>query len=497
MEKKVSLATYLMQLTIILLFLAILCFPLALMALDGPDLTEAESEASAELVPLNADNYFSGKFHSAFETWFSHHYPMRSSVVTIFKDSLYRLEMSKPAILVMDLMTGSFGKEEQPTPSVPDIPTQPTNPDATDDPANPDGDGDKPVDPMAIYFDPNNMYAEINLKQWADTPIEPKGFKGSDAVYIGKSGYLFERAYIDEYYGFTAPYNAATQEGIEILVERLQYIQDELEDRYGITMLYVISSSKASQYEAYIPDHYKNRYMIDENYVRPVDMLRPLLAESSINYLDSSEYYKEIGLLVTFPKTGIHWNHLASFESTAQLVRMYNEISGKESKLIDIKSIIASPTLIGGGNSDRDVFNILYGQLGDVPGKIEDEAYYYPEVDVTNKDAAPLNVFVQGGSFTGDIIHYLTSTQVANVRSIYYNGHSGGASWGNDNPWTKGTYVWEDILDGLDLIIFEQTEQQIRSGHATGNNWPAESADGSIGSNAVYDSLYMFLKETE
>ena len=71
MEKKVSLATYLMQLTIILLFLAILCFPLALMALDGPDLTEAESEASAELVPLNADNYFSGKFHSAFETWFS------------------------------------------------------------------------------------------------------------------------------------------------------------------------------------------------------------------------------------------------------------------------------------------------------------------------------------------------------------------------------------------------------------------------------------------
>ena len=31
MEKKVSLATYLMQLTIILLFLAILCFPLALM----------------------------------------------------------------------------------------------------------------------------------------------------------------------------------------------------------------------------------------------------------------------------------------------------------------------------------------------------------------------------------------------------------------------------------------------------------------------------------
>ena len=489
MGKKATPVTYLMQLTIILVFLAILCFPLALMALDGPDQTAVESEASAELVELNAENYFSGKFHSAFETWFSHHYPLRSSVVTIFKDSLYRLEMSKPAIFVMDLLTSS--QAAQPTPSQPSTPST----DVTPDPEG--GESAEPVDPMAIYLDPNNIYAEINQKQLLDTPIEPKGFKGSDAVYIGKSGYLFERAYIDEYYGFTAPYNTATQEGIVTLVERLQYIQDELEDRYGITMLYVLSSSKASQYADYIPDHYKNRYIIDEDYVRPVDILRPLLAESSINYLDSSEYYKEIGLLVTFPKTGIHWNHLASFESTAQLVRMYNEISGNPSKNIDIASVIASPTLIGGGNSDRDVFNILYGQLGDVPGKIEDEAYYYPEVVVSNPSEAPLNVFVQGGSFTGDIIHYLTAAQVANVRSVYYNGHSGGATWGNENPWTKGTYVWEDILDGLDMIIFEQTEQQIRSGHATGDDWMKDSTDGNIGSNAVYDSLYMFLKETE
>ena len=495
MEKKVSLTTYLMQLTIILLFFAILCFPLALMALDGPDETAVESEAATELEPLSVDSYFSGKFHSAFESWFSHHYPLRSSIVSIFRDSLYRLEMSKPAIFVMDILTGAHGEQ---TPATPNVPTIPSTPSTPSDPSDPDaGKEDQPVDPMAIYLDPDNIYAEINRKQLADTPVEPKGFKGNDRVYIGKSGYLYESSYINEYYGYTDPYNEATQEGIEILVERLEYIQQALEERYDITMLYVISSSKASQYAAYIPDHYKNRFIQDENYVRPIDMLRPLLAKSSINYLDSSEYYKEIGLLVTFPKTGIHWNHLASFESTAQLVRMYNEISGKESKLLDIKSIIASPTLIGGGNSDRDVFNILYGAMGDVPGKIEDEAYYYPEVDVTNKDAAPLNVFVQGGSFTGDIIHYLTSTQVANVRSVYYNGHSGGATWGNDNPWTKGTYVWEDILDGLDLIIFEQTEQQIRSVHATGEDWQRESADGSIGSNAVYDSLYMFLKETE
>jgi hypothetical protein len=94
-------------------------------------------------------------------------------------------------------------------------------------------------------------------------------------------------------------------------------------------------------------------------------------------------------------------------------------------------------------------------------------------------------------------MYYLNHYGVGGARRIYYNGNSGGESWGNNNPWTKGPYVWEDILEGLDLIIFEQTEQQVRGGHASGNNWQADGNDGSIGSNAVYDSLYTFLKETE
>ena len=484
MEKKTSTVTYVIQLTVILVFFAILCFPLSLMVVDGPDETQVESEAATELVPLSLDTYLDGSFHGAFESWFSHHYPLRSSVVALFRDSLYRLEMSKPAIFIMDLMTGS---STTPTP-VPDTPVTPdTSGEATE--------GE--VDPMAIFFDPNNIYAEINKKQLADTPVEPKGFKGSDRVYIGKSGYLFESTYIDEYYGFAAPYNQVTQEGIAVTVERLEYIQKELEERYGITMLYVLSSSKASEYADYIPEHYKNRFIIDPNYVRPVDMLRPLLAESSINYLDSSVYYDEIGLMVTFPKTGIHWNHIASFESTAELVRMYADISGDYVRLIDTVGVVESPTPIPGGNSDQDVYNILYGALGDVPGKIIDDAYYGPEIVYDQEDAERINVFVQGGSFTGDILHYLNTCGVANARRVYYNGHSGGETWGVNDPWTKGIYVWEDILEDLDMIIFEQTEQQIRSGHATGENWVAESQDGSIGSNAVYDSLYMFLKETE
>ena len=104
MNRKNKTVTFVLQLIIVLLFFTMLCFPLTLMALDGPDNTEIESEAATELLPLNLRNYVTGAFHKAFEPWFSHHYPMRSSVVGLFRDFFYRLEMSKPAIFIMDIL---------------------------------------------------------------------------------------------------------------------------------------------------------------------------------------------------------------------------------------------------------------------------------------------------------------------------------------------------------------------------------------------------------
>jgi hypothetical protein len=57
--------------------------------------------------------------------------------------------------------------------------------------------------------------------------------------------------------------------------------------------------------------------------------------------------------------------------------------------------------------------------------------------------------------------------------------------------------AWEHVLVGLDLIIFEATEAQIRGEHVTGGSWKEASQNGYLGHNAVYDSLYEFLKDTE
>ncbi len=503
-EKKSSTVTYAIRLTVILIFCAMLIFPLALMALDGPDRTEMESEAATKLKPLRADTYLDGSFQSSFEAWFSAHYPLRSNLVKSYRQLQFDIENSKPAIGVMKLLRGKlWEKPKDPTPpddpSKPSDPSNPSDPSKPSDPTNPTDpskptDPTKPTDPMTIYTDPNNIYARINLRQMMQQIVEPSGFKGSNRVYIGKSGYLFEKAYMDEYFGYSKPYTDVTDEGMWENIEKLEYIQKELEKR-GITMLYVISSSKASQYSEYIPDWYRETQTAKAGYVRPIDRYRKMLAASSINYLDSSEYYKEIGLLVTFPKTGIHWNALAAFESTAQLLRMYETASGRNCRLLDTKGVLTSSTPFNQGNPEQDVYNILYGTL-DVKGILDDE-YYAPDIVLSNTDQPKLNAFLQGGSFTHSIRYYLNNCNIANVDSIYYNGLNGGSTWGDKSPWTQGAEVWSYWLKDKDVVIFEATEQQIRGGHYTGGDWTKAAKDSNIGHNVVYDSLYEYLKAHE
>ena len=525
MSQKPSNFNFVIRLTVILCFFALLIFPIALMALDGPDSTAMESEATVELKGFSLGSYLDGNFQSSFESWFSGHYPLRSQVVKTYKQTRYDIENSSPVVAVMQLLSGTLGEDtpDDPatdpnsgvpnwpglpsvpsTPSTPTTPTEPNEPIDPNVPVDPDAPVDpetpveptEPVDPYAIYLDPSNIYAEINRRQLAEIPVEPKGYRGSDRVYIGKSGYLYESSYIMEYMGYDEPYTSVTREGVKTTVEKLEYIQQELKKR-GIEMLFVLTSSKAAAYSAYIPEYFKNMYIVKEGYVRPVDMLREELANSTVNYLDSAVYWQQIGLLNTFPKTGIHWNAPASFETTAQLVRMYQQLSGRTTVTLSAKGVIYHDDAPSSFNNEKDVFNILYGAL--VPSNaIVDEDYYSPDVVVTNAGAKKLNVLLQGGSFAGSINHYLENYGVADVDYIYYNGQHGHGSITASNPWEKGPEAWAYWLKGRDLVIFESTEQQVRGYHYDGSKpWSKIYNDSNYGHNAVYDSMYEYLKAHE
>jgi hypothetical protein len=107
---------------------------------------------------------------------------------------------------------------------------------------------------------------------------------------------------------------------------------------------------------------------------------------------------------------------------------------------------------------------------------------------------------LHGGSFAHSIEYFLEQHGVADVARTWYN-DMGVTGY---NPWTEGPEAWKYILEDRDLIIFEATEQQIRGAHKTDNMTWLEAGTPSglvyhpeIGHNAVYDSLYEYLKAHE
>lgn len=460
-------------------FMVFITVPLLTLLLFGSHEVPLESEKEAKFVAPSVGGWFEASFQKGFEAWFSTHYPSRSLMVTFYRQLKYDTDS-------LDIINLRFlQKTNEGTGDKPDAETE------TEQPV----DNEKQI--WEYMFDTeNNMYAQINIRRRDDVPVEPTGFKGSDAVLIGKSGYLFESAYIDEYYGYSEPYISVTDEGLVTLVDMLEYIQDQLAKR-GITMIYLLSSSKASQYAEYIPEWYKNTRYAPDDYVRPYTRLKKLLAESTVNYVDSSELFRQIGLYATFPKTGIHWNHLASFEATRAVIDKYCELTGVNVRRLGISGVIETtePPLIG-GNSDIDIYNILYGTI-DKSGSIMDEYYYAPDGYVVNPDdGEKIGVLVQGGSFTGDVINYLRRYRITNkLQTFYYNQYSGQARY---SPFGKMGYdAWDILLEDIDLVIFEQTEQQIRGQFPTRETYADETGNPFMGSNVVYASLYYYLKDNE
>ena len=457
-----------LKLFLIGIFMLLITVPLLTLLIFGSSETALESEKESTLSAPTPGSWLDGSFQSSLESWFSTHYPSRSDLVVFYR----QLKFDADSLNIINIS------------SAPDE-TETTELIKSDD------------EVWQYMFDTeNNIYALANIRRRDEPPVEPTGFKGSDAVLVGKSGYLFESAYIDEYYGYSEPYNTVTDDGLVTLVDMLEYIQGQLAKR-GITMVYLLSSSKAGQYSEYIPEWYKNTKYAPAGYVRPYVRLQKLLAESTVNYVDSSALFKQIGLYATFPKTGIHWNHLSSFEATRAVLDKYAELTGVNVRRMGTNGVIetdAPPSI--GGNSDVDIYNILYGAI-DKSGSVTDEAYYAPDGYVVNPDdGEKIGVLIQGGSFSGDVVNYLRKYRIVDeFEQFSYNSYTGQAKY---SPFGKMGYdAWDILLEDIDLVIFEQTEQQIRGEFPTRDNYVEAAGNWYIGSNVIYSTLYYYLQDNE
>lgn len=449
-------------------FTAALLVPLTMMLLGYGDKAEMEGEKTYERPDVSAKEFVTGDFQEKFELWFSTRYPGRSSLVNAYR----QLGYDTSSIAGFDISTAFLPKYE---------PEDKTTTDTVDS-GEIETDSDGETKTTSPYSDFNPIYAEINRRLYEREAVEPSGYKGNDSVVIGKGGYCFERAYINDLYGYSAPYNTVTDEELQTRVDMLSYIMDKLAER-GIASYLVISPSKAAQYERFIPEWYKAQNIAPENYVQPIKRMLPMLERSGINYLYTPDLYKEIGLDETFPLTGIHWNKLAALEALSAVLNEYTVITGEETRHIEITGVTEQDSTSGFGNPEDDIYNIAYSGVNR-KDSVTDDKYYIPEYRIVNDDCRNrLNILVSGGSFCWDFKHYLRVDDIRETKlyyQFYYNKWQGSEDTDPLAVGGIGRRNWGELLDKLDFIIFEANEQQA----------------ATMGSG-VYDSLYKYFKHLE
>ena len=445
--------------------LAIIFLPMVLLFTVGEAAHDLDGESDYERPSFSIGSFFDGDFQSAFENWFSTKYPLRPEIVELYG----RFDASKDSVNINFLRTNP-SKSNTVNTAVPETTT------ASEEEIVPETEEVVENDVITPKFPEYNLI-EYNLR-------DPEGYRGTDHVVIGKNGCLYENGYINELFGFSKKYIQVTDDDLWNRVDILKYIQDELEAK-GIAFCVVITPSKASAMPDYVPDWYFDMFPpVDPEYVRPYTRFVDFLEKTGVYFVDSASLYRSLGLTNTFPKTGIHWNKFASFETSVAMIAEYERQTGTEVKHLAADEIRYSKNPPGFGNPEMDIFGIVYsGKRNERENAIVDERYYWHEAYTGNMDKPSIpHMFIQGGSFTGDFHHYFSYYNIAaNMSGFYYN--NGGNMKIN----------WEKEINRASYVVLEVNEQFVYNMGGNAPSWGQNDIAVLPFGNNIIDSLYDYL----
>ncbi|GEM_PF-3414328 len=288
----------------------------------------------------------------------------------------------------------------------------------------------------------------------------------NDLVIKGKNDILFEKSYVYEYLGITPP---VTDEYLNNLIDDLNRIQEictESDKEFYI----LVTPNKVDFYSDAIPNKYVKMSTLnkeDRNYNRFIKLLK----NNNIKYFDSYEYLmREKDNLITplFSKTGVHWNYVTGANVVKEFINYINSTSDLNLKTIDIANIAESDKPLHSEDAD------IYSTMNVIRGNMD--KYYSPGVKVIgdNTNKTP-NIFMQGGSFTWQILEYIYGTKVANeIDFMFYRRFINNCKYQEVNEVSVETE--ESLKSALDqhlknkqMIILEVNQQYI---HDMGAGFP-------------------------
>jgi hypothetical protein len=209
-------------------------------------------------------------------------------------------------------------------------------------------------------------------------------------VIAGEKDYLFEKGYLDSYFGK----DFRGLETIKNKVEQLKELQDKLAEKDKFLMV-CLAAGKATYYPEYIPYEEEKDSSNYEYFVQ--EFLR-----EEINHIDVNPWFlsmKDSLNYLLYPQYGIHWSHYGAMLVADSIAAYFKEKKGWDLPSMEILERNYSPVA---KFYDNDIANSL-----SLFKEVQPEPMIYPKFEWRGKNSKkPLKLLIVGDSFTWDIFEY-------------------------------------------------------------------------------------------
>lgn len=268
----------------------------------------------------------------------------------------------------------------------------------------------------------------------------------ANGVIIGKENYLYEKSYIDAYYGN----DFLGKQKIDEQFEKLIRLRDTL-DHYGVKILIVYAPGKASFYPEFIPDNLreiKKQTNLEYN-LKLADSL-------NIDYIDMSNWFismKDTSRYSLYPKTGIHYSfygaRLVIDTILSYCTKKYGfnlpEISWSEVRLTDKLH-----------NTDRDIergMNLIFN--------LDNFKMPYQDIKIGKQSDSTAKMIVVADSYYWQLQGMGITDKVFRDGQFWFYNNQIFPKRKDNKKWVKDINLKDEILD-QNLILLLCTEPVLK-----------------------------------
>ena len=268
----------------------------------------------------------------------------------------------------------------------------------------------------------------------------------ANGVIIGKEKYLYEKSYIDAYYGD----DYLGDSTINSLYSKLKKLSDTLE-KHNTKILVVFAPGKGSFFPQYIPEK-----LISTKGQTNLEVCVKIADSLKLNYIDMSSWFIEMKDTATYPlypKTGIHWSYYGVSLAADSIVSYCKNRLGLTLSDINWSAIEMNRNLKGPDNDIEKGMNLIF----DLPN--HEMPYLKIESEKQANDVAQSIVIAD--SYYWQLFNLGFSTRVFREGQFWFYSRQVFPKINNQETWVKDLNFKQELIN-QDIIILLTTEPVLK-----------------------------------